>query len=37
MARHGPRLYGREFPITDLQAATWAHQAIRAVVAERER
>lgn len=37
MARHGPRLYGREFAITPLQAATWAHQAIEAVVAERER
>lgn len=37
MARHGPRLYGREFPVTPLQAATWAHQAIQAVVAARER
>jgi len=37
MARHGPRLYGREFPVTPLQAATWTHQAIEAVVAERGR
>jgi hypothetical protein len=37
MARHGPRLYGQAFTVTPLQAATWTHQAIEAIVAERGR